>query len=677
MSVQNIQNKERIAALVVGGSGHGKSEFILSFINKEDREKIHASGEGQTTRTSMVYNISCEKKNPLHIQIELKSKEKFVQERMSVLDGFMDDIPTTERKRNYMQSSLIRDKAFFNVFEFGNEIANHVIEIYNYIFNERFFSSIEKIEKDDVESYVVSQVIWKELKQAVRKKETNINITDEQKNIKIDICFKEFFEYVYDCCKNNILNEYSVEELENIANKPTHVIEKFLKTVEGELSYSSLVENVIINTHIASYYERIFQKLNISDIVFVDTYGLNHAETAGSEIVKKRYQQLLGREYTDIKTVFYLRNVNNTESPTDLKQNIPLLFSVAPTVVPYIIFTKVDELERNFTDSKAYKIIDDLKDEIGIKLEENKVSEELINNRLCIMLDNRIGYCSYIGKSKKYEKYKQENIVGVTKIFSAIRYKKHLGTNLIPIHKMNLHSLQDVLNLKYIFSDEQDLNFNHIYYPSRTKGALSSRLQGGILGFNGSTTMTTYWSDIVRHMFNNRFQNIVELYKWGEYLESQNIKTTLSELFLILSDSIYKCVNIPDKNFFDCIGIEPCVNCLEKKNCIKEILFNEKSKLIKSKYSPVGDWLTEVYKFSCISEDGKQSIQAIINKHFVIDFIEQCRQHNAIVIAQQVSNEITQEDLDKELNDYYLRFDKNINSEEKIQFEQMVNSYIE
>ena len=53
-------SKSTLSMLLVGGSGEGKSEFILSFINKDHRKKIPASGDGQTTRTSMVYTINRE-----------------------------------------------------------------------------------------------------------------------------------------------------------------------------------------------------------------------------------------------------------------------------------------------------------------------------------------------------------------------------------------------------------------------------------------------------------------------------------------------------------------------------------------------------------------------------------------------------------------------------------------
>ena len=75
------EDKKTLSMLLVGGSGEGKSEFILSFINDEHRKRIPASGDGQTTRTSMVYTINREK-TPLKITMTIKPKEVFCGDRV-------------------------------------------------------------------------------------------------------------------------------------------------------------------------------------------------------------------------------------------------------------------------------------------------------------------------------------------------------------------------------------------------------------------------------------------------------------------------------------------------------------------------------------------------------------------------------------------------------------------
>ena len=53
---KNENNKKNISAMVIGGSGAGKSSFISQFIY--DNEIIDSSGDGQTTRSDVIYNLS-------------------------------------------------------------------------------------------------------------------------------------------------------------------------------------------------------------------------------------------------------------------------------------------------------------------------------------------------------------------------------------------------------------------------------------------------------------------------------------------------------------------------------------------------------------------------------------------------------------------------------------------
>lgn len=687
--MKNIQSKETVGILVIGGSGHGKSEFILSFINESDRKRIPASGGGQTTRTSMEYHINCEEKIPLKIEVKLKSKDEFIEERLAALDKNWKSKPDNEYAYDDLMESLIKDDAFFNIKEFGKEASEYMEDKYRNIFNKDFFEKVEEIESKEEKSYIVEKLIYNnikaELKELSSKEEflDEIDLDNETKThnkILLSQCFQIYFSYLYTYCKKIIMDRYSKEDLKDLSNTSSQDVSSFLKTEDDKLSYSALVNTIIINTHIADCYYGLFDNIRIKEITFIDTYGLDHDGPGSEEIIKNRYQQLLTREYHNIKTVFYIRKINDTDAPADLQQNIPLLFRVAPTVVPYIIFTKIDKLDTEFINSKAYKEIDKSKNKIGKILLEQNVSKELIENRFNNLLENRIGYCSYIGKcdvGQNYNRYLSENKEGLGRIFSAIRYKKHLGSNLIAVHKLKLNLLTEVLNVNHIFIDAYNFNFYERYYPSRTKGALANKLQRGILGFKGTTTKSTYWSDLIGETINNRFNNIVNLYNWTEYFKSENILTTLSELFLIFADSIYKCSIDPNYNLLNHVNSGLCYDCTQKEKCIKEIIYNEKKKIITNKTSPVAKWLNEVYNFSGISDKSKIDIQDVINHVFESIFIEQCRQHNARVLALEVSDDSKQEDLDYRLEKYYDEFDCHLTNEGKIEFEQIINAYIQ
>lgn len=53
---ENNNGKKSISAMVIGGSGAGKSSFISQFIY--DKDMIDSSGDGQTTRSDVIYNLS-------------------------------------------------------------------------------------------------------------------------------------------------------------------------------------------------------------------------------------------------------------------------------------------------------------------------------------------------------------------------------------------------------------------------------------------------------------------------------------------------------------------------------------------------------------------------------------------------------------------------------------------
>lgn len=686
-----IENeKQQLSALVIGGSGHGKSEFILSFINRDHRKKVPASGEGQTTRTSMEYHIDCDKEVELEIQIKLKSKKKFLEERLLVLETELPKKELLLKRRSCLRlrGYLIEDDAFFHINEFGKEAEKEIIEKYESIFTKEFFQSVKDEDPSIGEEKVL--LVDSEVLDGIRKT-LNMKTVNQLDNGPVELidCFEVFLSYTYDYCKEILATTYDAKALSDLSKYDSSVISSFLKTEEGSASYSSLVEKVIINTHVAEYYKSLFSNLKVESLMFVDTYGLNHAEVAGQKTVENRYRQLFNNDYPSIETVLYLRNINGDDAASDLKQNIPLIFDIAPKIVPYIIFTKIDLAGKSWQGKKAFKAIEKIENDIGSALEEQNVSNQLIDNRLDILLENRIGYCSRVGEKIEYESYLEDNEKSLQKVFSAIRYKKHLGKAFVPINKLKLEKLANILDIKKILTKESDLKFGS-NYPNRTKGALRSRLQKGNLGFTGSTTDSSLWSDLLSKSFNDYFKTITERkiegndvsYEWSEYLgsENENLLITLSELFVGFSDSLYKCARDTGVNFYNYGNSGTCLECDMKKDCIKEIIYNYKEDLIHGGVGYVGSWLNDVYNFSkSVQSDSspvQENIQKIINSKFENVFIEQSRQHNARIVALELSNDYTQDELETEIDEYYQKFDSKLDDEEKIEFEQLINAHI-
>ena len=116
--------------------------LFRSFINKDHRKKIPASGDGQTTRTSMVYTINREEV-PLNICMTIKPKEIFCLDRVNAfMSKFKVEIIGKKRLLDGRKKAFLHNKAFFDVDEFTDS-KETIEKKYDELFNEAFFGSIE------------------------------------------------------------------------------------------------------------------------------------------------------------------------------------------------------------------------------------------------------------------------------------------------------------------------------------------------------------------------------------------------------------------------------------------------------------------------------------------------------------------------------------------------------
>ena len=324
------EDKKTLSMLLVGGSGEGKSEFILSFINDEHRKRIPASGDGQTTRTSMVYTINREK-TPLKITMTIKPKEVFCRDRV---EAFMSKFSMENIKKDRLmrarKNAFIHDKAFFDVNEFSKENCDTINKKYDELFNSDFFEAIA-IEETPVENdrRLICTVSQNWLSRLNRNDESKTKYTLED-------CLELFSEWTYGICLDEIRKylEHKQILLEEKDNIPIDIsiladesdsLRTFIRTEDGKKSYSSFVETICISTCIADYYLDLFDDLRISKCTFVDTYGLDHTkfpeDVLPKDVLSNRYHRLF-REYPEIDTVLYIRKARSNP-PSDLAQNIP------------------------------------------------------------------------------------------------------------------------------------------------------------------------------------------------------------------------------------------------------------------------------------------------------------------------------------------------------------------
>lgn len=650
-----------ISALVIGKSGTGKSEFILSLIDEQQSKMIPASGEGQTTRSSAEYFIDFSNERELSIEIELKSKKEFVEDRMRVVDAYFTsgensvaDFVNENTYKSYIDDfrlDLIHDNAFFNCDEFGEDKASLISNYFDAYFSRSF---------------------WERYKELSFSKDPGTESSAELLDEFISD-FERFWDEVYLKCREEVKHSNLKFLLEGDERKD---VEKYLKVCEDGKSYSAIVKRIKISAKGSDLYRSMFEKNRIDSITLIDTYGLDHAEQMNELELIHRYSTLLHDEFSNIKAVFYLRNISQPGSSSDLEPGIVSLFKVEPSIVPYIIFTFIDKIydgkdQEAYKRYKAYKAIDHAVIKIKKTLVKQGVSTSLIASRTEELLATRIGYASKIEVEEdiKKEIIEKVNIPNLDKVFSSIRFEKYLGSAYIPINLMALDKVRDVLSCDRLF-ESRDL----YCYPSSTKGAIRRRIQpkqGRILGFDSSTMVSTLWSDIVAADLNKRFTNVIKCYDWKNYLIQKipedlcpEIIRAIEELFVLFSKELY-------------IGASNNVEGLNmtcRGNRIIKYLYNDRENVIDSVCCGlVGEYLTEIYKFEDITDDTKAKIQDVIDTTYTDWFIKKCRLHNARIVAEKITNDTTYQEKERILDQYYSAYDDNISIEEKAEFELVVS----
>lgn len=668
-----IEDKKKITMLLVGASMAGKSEFILSYINSEDRMRIPASGKGQTTRTSMIYSIDCINKKPLSIKLILKKKDIFCAERIaSFWEKFDFDNRNNTRKQRGFKHALIEDDAFFHHNEF--KCSSTISDKYDKLFNANFYEGLT----NSGEEYRVPVKLYEGFS------EISTNKINDCDYIQLEECLKIFIGWVFDECQNETEN-YLRENL-NFDNNTGSAIDIssvedigcFLKTQENKVSYSSLVDKIEINAFIADYYYELMNELRIGKIQFVDTYGLDHDKVADADLVKKRYHALF-KEFPDIENVIYIRRAIDG-TPVDLSQNVPLLYSVKPSVMSYVCFTHADMLDNDTNETKAVKTMRDadsnVYDEVSNKLLEAGVNEKMAELRITSMAKNIVMYCSKVGTDSKYSDYLDNNIKQVKQLILYIRDKKHLGDLCIDINKMSIEKIGEIIDVSKVFSSHEDFQG----YPGRTMGALGDRIQSGHLGFYSRTwDYFKYWDDEIYALVKKRFFNITKVYKWSEYLGNENVVPVIQGLFNEFMDLSIRCINKPETNINNSPLSDICRNCTYKDNCIQNVIYEAKKRIINSKYYPVHSWLTSIYDFQRLlnNDDTRNKLQNIFNRLYQECFIVLCRENNARVLASELSLEDTENEIDERLQRYFDKMDSELSDEEKIEFEQKVNQFLQ
>lgn len=667
-----------LQAMVIGQSGDGKSEFILSFIDKEHKKFIPASGQGQTTRTSMTYSIS-PNFDELEIITTLCDAESFVEERVKKATSYFNErvksiddfikILNSKLKRKGFKEKLICSKAFFDHKEF--ECSNKIEELFDKLFGTELTESEFIIDNKSQEEKSPFDMFDVGISSDYVKKifDETSDTNDENKSISFGDVIDKFYKNIYKLCFGEFkekcqlwgleLKVKSVDISSLTKDEELNILPKFFKTVDGQTSYTSLIKTINVKAGLNLEYKDFFKEHSIEKLTLIDTYGLNHDTTLERNILSARFYSLLSKDYPDIQSVFYVRDIFTDEPPSDLAITLPIITKTKPNIVSYIIYTRIDKLAKieEYKTKKAFTSLDEVQDNIADALFINNLSEYLIMNRLEVLNNTKIGYASVLPSDDpdKYKKLLEHNIGGLSSLFRAIINQSHLGTEYVDIDKLNdvINSICDTNN--EILQSRKDVGMIHW----KTQDAIVERFRRGILGFTSTNEKNNLdWDYMIRSNINLHFTNLNEEIV-SCFSNDDKIKTTLFELLAKSGTEILKSevldVEVVEKNNY---------------NNIKGKLYNDRKVQIDNlcQYGRRSIYLKEVYDFSNVNANICEYVKAKLNKILISFGLD----YNARLLAETLKPDLTDDAIDSLYETFYDAFYNSATDEDKFNFESIV-----
>lgn len=646
-----MSNVSNLQALVLGKSGNGKSEFILSMLDPDHREKIPASGKGQTTRTSMTFNIHNNANKPLRIRADRLSQAAFVKARMEQvykffsgdyfytdLNGVRDLLSCSSvrdllvgRGADSFANALIYDVAFFSIKEFPN--AKLLLET---LFKEKFgpgsFPELN-LTKECSEHNNINDPITP----------LDFSVTDDGA-MSLNDYIEGFYNECFTLCQNELdaflKNHLRIQNLAQLEKLDAEELSYFIKTQDDKTSFSSLIKTITFATSINPDYSGLLTNLSLESLTLVDTYGLDHSETPSPALLHSRYDSLF-KAHQGISFIFYVHAADNTNSPSDLKTTIPTLFKVKPDINVYTLFTKIDKLEpsEELNNSKVYKSFDNLVTDIKLCI-PTTVSDTLLDNRMNTFLESRFGYCS---KGDADESLKNINRDSLSKLFHSIVFKTHLGDQTLSIDA--LKRFCDNLTASPIFADK-DCTFGK--YGSRTIGCGRQAIQNEKKGWYSPTHGSFEWDYIIRSCCNEYVTKAIDL------SAVQSDSTLNSPAFSEILTALPQHLVNPFTDIFW---------CLSKDN---------RNQIHQGNYK---NGLNSTYKFSEYAETDwvTKTLKLLFSAHIFL----LARDHNARCLAGELvtDSSIALNQKDELINKYFSNFDDTASAEEKELFENLVGKY--
>lgn len=659
----DIEGDNKLSALLIGKSGSGKSAFINSFLKHADL--LDGSGEGQTTRTNVEYNIFNKlEKDKRYIQIKFLSKKEFVELRMNQIEDklkvYMDEDKVMEFSELF---HLITDiKGFFNYkeFDFYDEVSSEIKDNFKIWFNGNIKNEYTFQEYKELKSK--NELSGEELKEEFYSLRDIIELFYEMIYILIDKKIK-----INSLNKKIMLNdEMSSEEKKYIQYSLKSVSEGDKKT----LSYSGLISKIIINDSICDEYIDLFERLNIKSLKLIDTYGLDHIDELTKEALFKRLPKIFD-DYQEIETVFYIRKLN-TDSPTDIETTMTALYTVNPRVTLYAIFSEIDKNDKVLDEYKNNHIINlremnkknkikaieyfieneeedeyfRIKHPIKVKMIEDGVSEQLASSIYDVLIDKLTPYCA---APKRIERYRfiENNTFHLEKLLRSIINKEYLGDEIIEFERIkkniNKANIKIEEMIKKIFMIATIDNwYNHGNW--KTHEANISRIKKGELGYWGT------YRDTWNSRFSKGYDDVFSKLSDEDFIELINVDPKMKQaapirkLLNSFSKSFIGCEKYNFYQFINNNNDNRCYNCKFSKQCFREILMKSyREGEFETYVSNRDKWLNEICNFYSRLDSILDELKDIFIEKFLMFFEEECKVHNNRIIVDKINKNCSKE----------------------------------
>lgn len=652
---------------VIGKSSAGKSAFIRSFSSKP--EYINSVGEGQTTRAYAEYVFIRDYNDDYpRVEAELATQSSFADTRVAqVFSDMKNDITDCDLGNiDWIKKQFVNDT-------YRKRIKRITLE-------SRAFFHIKEFQFIDEDIVSWSDGEFEKLKAEILsyKEESD----DKEKEGKREIAFEEilnkFFRDIYTRLLEQIRQNYEGNSMLTCDNNVYYfkfnvndaemqkLFSLLLKVDEDtQSSLTGMVSRVKVFSEINKKYAECLKGLNFKDISLIDTYGLDHSESIGKEMLRERYHRILNKNYPDVSIVFFVEALHAGAS-NDFKSAITMLYDVKPEIMAYVVATYIDENEDKLLSHKDWLFTEDktscepprLKGKVQLIIEEDdnllatlldhNISESMANRRREVMRSRFAPFCGDCRKAGNNIDYERVNITSIKMLFTSIAEKEHLGDGYIYIDKV-LGGISENNILEEFaaqFLENAKRRFGEIYEMSanRTRWSIKKNIQNYILGFNGSTLDAT-WRRVFRDAFNETFTKEVLIGGRRQMLSDilgmeGNSKVAFDELIATIFPCLLrrKCTGEERLGFLvDEVNCRECAVGLKKRDdCIWNTFLNGASyEMFKSrdKYDRVIDWLWELHRFEQIS------IQEIAN-HLKITMTEQlvpmCRRHNMRMAGREI-----------------------------------------